>query len=240
MPAELKQLPAADFAWEGNGPSGAVSVGIERKTVTDALSCMTGGRFAGFQLPSLLRVYRYPYLLLEGVWRASPVDGILEMPCRRGARCPSGWIPAATGRSRYMAEAFESWLLSLCTLTPLRLLHTRDMAGTVSLLHTMYRWWGKRWGDHNSLKVVYQPMSPVAIPAGNAGLVRRIAAQFRHLGWERSADVALRFKTPLDFALDALDGGAMLADVPGIGDVIRDSVVRQWMGDETEKEKQIC
>lgn len=222
VPCQLGTLTAADFAWEGNGSRGPVKVGVERKRLGDALSCMTGGRFAGHQLPLLLREFDYAYLVVEGIWRANPDDGLLE------ERYGSGWRAVGFGRRRHMHRDLDNWLHSLMTQTSLRVRITHTADQTALMLRNMYHWWRKPWGDHASLHVVYTPPPPTAIVL-KPGLVRRMAAQLRHIGWDRSAAVATKFRTPLDMALGLKEDWL---SIPGIGEGIASSVIRQWQGEE--------
>lgn len=223
VPCQLTRLEYGDVAWEGKGKYGPVQVGIEYKRLRDALNCMTGGRFTGHQLPGMVERYPYPYLLLEGIWRSNPRDGILE------EAIVGGWRAASMGSRRMvMGRDFDNWLYSLSTLTPLRIRTTDTLNQTVMTIRNMYQWWQKPWDEHASLHVVYSPAPPTALVL-KPGLTRRVAAQFNHLGWERSGAVAERFRSPLDFAL-ALPGELM--EIPGIGRGIAESIMRQWEGVE--------
>lgn len=226
VPCEISREPleAADFAWMGKGRHGLVPVGVERKRLRDALNCMTGGRFAGHQLPLMLERYPYAYLIVEGIWRTNPSDGVLEEAVH------GGWRAVGVGSRRHMGRDLNNWLCSLSTLTKLRVRQSDTPQQTAFLLRDMYLWWQKDWDEHSSLNVIYGPDPPAALVV-RPNLTRRVAAQFRMIGWERSAAVAAYFGSPLAMAL------ALRSDwrrIPGIGKVIADSVVRQW---ETGEER---
>jgi hypothetical protein len=127
-----------------------------------------------------------------------------------------------------MARDLDNWLCSLMTMTQLRVRSTDTPQQTAYTLRNMYHWWQKTWHDHATLHVVYTPPPPTALVL-KPGLVRRIATQLKHIGWDRSAAVAARFRTPLDMAL-ALESEWL--DIPGIGKGIAASVIRQWQGEE--------
>jgi len=81
-------------------------IGIEIKTVKDALSCVVSGRFAGHQLPGLVKEYDVVYFIIEGLWKADK-EGLLEVPY--GKR----WRVVKLGSRYFMWRDFELWLTSM-------------------------------------------------------------------------------------------------------------------------------
>jgi ERCC4-type nuclease len=75
--AEKADLQFGDFAFEGNGPDGTISIGVERKTLHDLLNCIDDARYAGHQRVGMKQMYTISYLLVEGHWRAHDPSGIL-------------------------------------------------------------------------------------------------------------------------------------------------------------------
>ena len=56
--SKLTRLEFADFAFTGSDRDGRISqIGIEYKTLPDVLSCIADGRFAGHQLPGMMKAY---------------------------------------------------------------------------------------------------------------------------------------------------------------------------------------
>src|SRR5689334_15702242 len=81
VPAELSpvNMDAGDFAFVGRGVNdAALTVGIELKETVDLVQSLRSGRFAGHQLPGLLRTYDRAWLLTEGMWRVGE-SGLLEV-----------------------------------------------------------------------------------------------------------------------------------------------------------------
>ena len=62
-------MDAGDIFFCGNGPTGVVNVGIERKKIADLAGSIRSDRLAGLQLDGLVE-YDIPILLVEGLWRA--------------------------------------------------------------------------------------------------------------------------------------------------------------------------
>ena len=104
LKTELRMMPAADFAFDGDGPKGKSRIGIERKTVKDLLACMRDNRLVGVQIPRLVLHYDVRYLLIEGMVRANPRDNLLE----QAYQAKDGkvyWKTVELGRQRFMLES---------------------------------------------------------------------------------------------------------------------------------------
>src|SRR5678815_3604799 len=73
---EKEHLPAADFCFEGNGPNGPVTVGIERKTLHDMLNCIEDNRYNDQRI-RMKQLYDIQVLMVEGHWRPHKPEGYL-------------------------------------------------------------------------------------------------------------------------------------------------------------------
>jgi len=142
--ASLTTLEFADAMFTGSGPTGTMFVGIEIKTVKDALACVVSGRFAGHQLPGLVKEYDIIYLIIEGWWRADK-EGLLEVPY--GKR----WRAVNLGSRYFMWRDFALWLTSMESMGGLRLRFTGSRKETVAVIKALYKWWtDKDWEEHRS------------------------------------------------------------------------------------------
>ena len=199
LPAKVKYLAYGDFAFYGNGPSGLVRVGIERKTISEMLGDKARRRFVGRQLPGMVRRYDYRFLVVEGSARIDPDYGdILDGKdlSRRHKDLLTIWRPAryADNHSfdRYVKEAMT---VRLCC--GLHIIPTATSAETACLLHSIYRWFQKEWHEHRSHLAVEQAevekdwIDPQLLDERT--LRRQTFNQWPFVGWKRSARVSRYF-----------------------------------------------
>ena len=220
----LDRLPLGDYCFVGNGPSGEglSLIGIERKRTKDLLSSMRTGRLLGHQLRNMVNHYDFSYLIVEGVVRRNPDNGLLEQGTR------GGWSPVTLGNGQFMYEEYDHFLCST-ELSPVKVRRTggpRESADTlVSLFH--YRT-NKLWSEHKSWRVIYTPPNPVVV-SGELHLVRLWAKDLHGIGYEKSAAVADQFKTGRRMALAPVSEWLL---IPGVGETIAERAVREIMGGE--------
>lgn len=160
--AQLATLPYGDVCWYGVGPGGArVGVGVECKRVNDLLQCLHTGRFVGDQLPGMLAVYQYTYLLVEGMTRPG-ADGALEewKPWANGRG--GEWRMVKAGARGCEWAVWEGHLETLRRKTPLRVVYSTGPQHTAELILTLYKWWahGGGWDAHTSHTGVHIPPEP--------------------------------------------------------------------------------
>lgn len=148
--AVIAQLQFADFAFTGNGQSGRVVVGVERKTIRDLVNSMETKRFAGHQLPGLLDHYHDVYLVVEGVWRRGEDGSVEEL---RG-----GWQTLYQGGRRLVYyRGVDNFLTTMSLCCGVVVKRTLDAPETAAAIVNLYRWYEKPWEEHGSHKAVYAP-----------------------------------------------------------------------------------
>lgn len=216
----LTRLDSADVAFTGTR---GVTVGVELKKVTDAVSCMFSGRLADLQLPAMAESYDIRYLIIEGLYRAEPKTGVLQRYQGELARWGS-WRDTIAGRNRIMYSAFEMWLHTLSEQGGARLERTADVAATASLLQALHVWWQRE--DHSSMNVMHLNQEDSAA-LSRPTVMRRIAAQLPHIGWKRSAVVAQKFRSVAEMAAATEEDWL---SIDGIGKGIAKSVVESING----------
>lgn len=213
---ELTTLDCADVAWTGQGPAGIDStVGVERKKLSEILSCFGDSRFVSRQLPKLIETYDVAWLLIEGVYSVER-DGRLKLGHTFGPRKAHGY------------DAFAGFQLTLAQKAGLRIVRTASFTETVWWLHTAYRWWQKPWAKHQSayaLDTVRMPYDPAITKAPS--LVRLVAAQLPGIGWERSANVERHFTSVREMSGA---GWRTWASIDGIGEVSARRIVQALKG----------
>lgn len=232
QPDDLAEV-GGDFAFEGHGPKGMAMIGIERKRIKDFLSNMRTAHYVGKQLPRMIQHYDIRYLLVEGIVRANPETGILEVP---GKRLPSGrreWNEVTLGRSRFMWDDMEGYLTSL-EQAPIKIIRTSDPDTTVRTIVRKYRWYQKKWNEHNTLKQLYYepyPVIPITLE-DKEDYNRLIYSCLPHIGPEKSLIFAKRFRCLWDLAHATMGD---LQDLPGIGEVISSDLYNFIRGKEWGK-----
>jgi ERCC4-type nuclease len=225
-PTSITTLPAADFYFNGNGPHGPISVGLERKRIPDFFQSLHSGRLVGEQLPKLIDLYDHCYLVLEGQARVDWATGELEESWG-GQWRKVGSNHRAKGRAVYTGEAMLGAMATISTFTPVKVLRTFGQRDTVDVVATMWHWWSKKWTDHKSHRAIYTPQTTVSI--GKASTVRRVAAQLKSVGWERSGVVEQRFRSVEEMTAA---GPGDWAKLPGFGKVLSERVVRELKGEQ--------
>jgi len=221
VPIELRRMEFGDFAFLGNGGDGPTFIGIERKAVRDLLNSITTGRLSGHQLVGLLDTYSWVYLIVEGMWRFNPTNGLLED--RRG----NSWCPISLGSRRFMAREMLGYLNTLAVRAGVIVLYSKDKMETVHIIVSIYRWWQKEWKDHSSH--LARNKIPIKVSLVRPSMVRRMAAELPGVGWGKSAAVAERFPNMVELA------GATIKEwssIPGIGKKLSQKIVKSLKGEE--------
>jgi ERCC4-type nuclease len=215
-PHAVCRLEFADFAFSGNGPEGGVSVGIERKSLLDMLSSMTTGRLSGHQLIGLYKHYDFVYILVEGVWRPDPKQGILlHMEGKH-------WKPVKLGKRRFMAREVYNFLNTLSVISGSNVMRTCSYVETGKWLDSTYSWWQKPWHAHKSHLQWHRPAATVSLTKPT--LAEKLWSQFEGVGGDKARELAKRFPMAEDIIFCS---EAELIEVPTIGKKIAKSIIRQ-------------
>lgn len=198
IPADVEYLSSADFMFLGNGPTGTVAVGVERKTLGDLLNCITTGRLAAGQIPEMIAQYDARYLILEGIWRTADDGGIEEW---RGSN-RGGWQPVEYGHRQILGQDLMGYLTSLETFAGIKIRYTTTPRKTAECVIWLYQWWNKPWDTHGTFKVFIDPIheSSSALLTHKPSLLRRWAKELPGIGWKKSGLVEAHFPTALHMA----------------------------------------
>jgi ERCC4-type nuclease len=226
LPIATGRLDFGDVSFVGNGPNSAPQfIGIEYKQVGDALNCMTDGRFAGHQLPGLMSSYTHAWLLIEGNWRPSTPDGILQVQ----HRTKGFWYDAKQGTRRFMYREFDHWLLTMEMKTGVHVRFSADRHQSACWIRDLYSWWtAKDWEEHRSHLAMNEAQSQFML-FKRPTLVRKVAAQLPGIGWEKSAAIAERYQSVLELAMA---DERQLAELPGIGKKLARGIVKAVQGED--------
>lgn len=217
--AEKSQLPYGDACFEGNSSRGTITIGIERKRLSDILNCIDDARYAGHQKVGMRGMYGCSILIIEGVWKPDTATGYL-MECVASLT----WRPFKY-RSQYTRYAKLFRFLLSVQLSGVPVIITRDIEHTAYNIVECYHYFQKKWDDHTSLLEVQK----LAIPEmnGKPSLVRRWACDIEGIGVKMSQDAEKLFKTPIQLAqADEQDW----LRIPRLGVGTAQDIVRQIWG----------
>jgi ERCC4-type nuclease len=206
-------LPAGDVEIVGNGPEGRpVLVGVEHKTVEDAVACMRNGRFAE-QARGMAAYYAVRWVCVEGEITVGNT-GLISV--RRGLK----WFELP-GKVRY--QEFAGWLLTMTQSAGMLLQRTKDKHESAMWLRSLELWWtAKEWGEHRAHLEWYQP-EVVGNPFEEPSLAKRVAATLPHIGAVKAERVATHFKSMRGMAVATVQ---QWMEVKGVGKRMAAKIVK--------------
>lgn len=218
VPSTLTRLQYGDCSWIGEGPDGPVSVGVERKTIHDLVSSMDNGRLQD-QLRGMQNCYEARYIVVEGVWRANTMTGVVET--LRGRE----WCDLAHGNQRWMYRRVANYLNRLAIAFSAHVWQTGNWNETALWVAATYNWWQKQWREHKVHG--FTVISPPRVQLRQAPLLARIVKEIEDIGWERASEIARHYRSTLDLAMaDEKE----LAKIKGVGKVLAKRIVEQLRG----------
>lgn len=216
--AEKATLPAADFCFEGNGPKGPISVGIERKTLHDMLNCIEDSRY-GEQRRKMNAMYDVSVLMLEGHWRPHEQGFLME-----GYNNGTTWGYAKHRSSRTMYNSLYRYLIGVAS-TGVIITYPRNPWHCAYDVVEWFHFWNKSYNSHRSMREIQK----VSIPALNfrPSLLRKWAADLPGVGVELSEAAERKFKKPITLATaDEMDW----MGIPGVGVKTAKQIVKEIQG----------
>ena len=219
----VARLDSGDAAWLAHDGK---LVGAEIKTIGDAVNCMYSGRLADAQIPLMRETYDFSYLIVEGIWRADPQSGILQRYKGELGKWGS-WYDVVTGQKRLLYSAFANWLETLSQWGGVSLRSAPDPPATASLLRSLCNWWQR--SHHQSFEVLHSNNGDSASLA-RPTVLRRIASQLPHIGWERSRAVVEKFRSVEAMVQASTEDWC---EIKGIGKKIAHDVMGVLHEDET-------
>lgn len=140
-------LPSGDVEILGSGPGGKpYFVGVEHKTVEDALQSMRNGR-AAEQLTAMKGNYNVSWLLIEG--RCDERNGRLHV--LHGTK----WFEVP---GHFTQRELDSWMMTVAHKLGVLCWRTEDKAETVRWLKELEHWWtAKGFDEHRAHLAIYTP-----------------------------------------------------------------------------------
>jgi len=216
--AYLDTLDFADFVFIGNGPSGPVTIGVERKVMSDLISSMTSGRLSGHQLPGLLSTYNYIWIIIEGIWQTSPTDGLIQMWTR------NGWKDYKFDHRFHKSVDIIKYLITLTVRGNVRLWFTSNPKETVHFIVSLYRWWTqKEYEEHQS----HIQEHDLIIDFKRPNQFKRIIKAIDNVGKKKTKLIYEKFSSPLEMCLA---DEKTWQEIPGVGKKLACKIVNSLQG----------
>lgn len=221
VPCVVMRLPFGDAMFLGNGPEGEIQIGIEIKAVRDAVNCMTDGRFAGHQLPGLVKEYQEIWLIIEGLFGAQFATGLLTTGGGTEGGAGKRRSVLNLGQRRFMYRDLSNWITTLETCAGVHARRTSDRVETAQLISSLHGWWEKPWSDHKSHLAFHRQRPDRQALLVRPSLTRRIAAELPGIGWEKSKAIVAEMPTVHRMVNASIDEWMT---VEGIGKTIAERV----------------
>ncbi len=222
------RLLCGDVCFDGVGPGGKrLCIGIERKRIRDMMNSIRTGRYSGHQLPEMLEYYDVCYLMIEGYARCD-INGELESLYTyakpMGETLGGKWLAVTAGSQAFRFLELDHFLCTIESHTSVKVRKTNTDYQTAAEILSIYGHYQSPPEDHHAHQALHRPQTMATI--GKAGLVRKVAACLDGIGWERSANVALKFQTVYDMVMAGPEEWKM----GGIGKVLAQRAFDQLRG----------
>lgn len=212
--AELADLKFGDFAFQGNGPEGKVEVGIERKHIQDLVDSIKSGRLWGHQIPGMIDMYDYNYLVVEGPFKAQP--DYLMVP--RGRRWVKLWLGT---------KCIDPFLNTIQVLTGVMLRETSGKKATATLVKHLHQWWSRPFNDHGEYGA-YQRSVRLPKRLTNGALLFKVCQTLPAIGMKKGLEIKEHFSCVVDM-VNATEEEWL--EIPGIGEKTV-KTIREALGHE--------
>ena len=158
----IQDLESGDCVFQGYGPQGSILVGIERKTLSDLVDCMTTRRLTGVggQIPRMWDTYDLCFLTVEGLWRPGPGGEIETYTGRRDKPWEPMWSRGGDGNGRHAI----SYRQVVSYLTMLKISgrehvvfdRTANMEETAALWTSLWHCFQKPWDEHTTYRQLWK------------------------------------------------------------------------------------
>lgn len=219
VPCEEDTLLYGDACFQGNGPTGNIMVGFERKTLHNMLNCIEDSQYSGHQRIGMNHMYARSYLIIEGYWRSDEHGFLME-----GFNGGTSWARCRYRSSNVMFSKLYRYLISV-SLTGVNITYSQNIRQTAIQIAEHYHYFQKPWHKHTSMLEI-QKMSIPSL-AGKPSLALRWANALDGLGSKLGDLAARHFKSGRRMA-NASEEEWM--KIPGIGAKRAIDIVREIGG----------
>ena len=233
--AQVHQIEAGDINFLGLWENGEqVWVWGERKKLSDLVNCvLDSGRFLRQIQDAHAAGFKFFFSIIEAMYRANPQTGLLEY--RRGKNWTTYHInPKNTTSPTVDFKRIEDYLNEISFYLGVRVFHTLSVRETAQKVINLYHLFQRAPEDHNSLKQFASTPGPVAAYLVKPSLIRRVAKELPHIGWDRSWEFEREFGSLREMCRVIGDGDTRrLMELEGIGKKIAEDIILASEVDES-------
>ncbi len=224
-----------NFYGYADGDGKPIRVCVERKHLRDLCGCIYSGRYLAQVRAAYAAGFRYQVLVVEAdTVRPGPDTGLVETLAFTQVRQSGGlglrqslrrsW-QAVTPRISY--SQFDQFLTEIQRDLGVIYKRSHNVAETAAIIHALWRNCQRAPDQHHSLRTFYTPAYKVDL-LQRPGLVRRVAKELSGVGWERSGEIARRFRSVQEMCSA---GVSDWMQIPGIGRTLARRIVCELRGE---------
>lgn len=219
-PFKVRRMEYADIAFQGNGPDGPVSIGIERKQFRDMIDSMASGRFSGHQFLGLMNSYDYVYILIEGLFKVGN-DGYLRRP--KG----SSWVVVQLGNRSLSSKYLYNWLNEMSVMCQVRHEFQVSIKAAGLWIDGLYSWWQKPWDNHSAMNQFYVPPAPARAFFRPPSEFVRMIKEIEGVGWDKAKEIGRKYSCMEELCRATIKE---LMGVKGVGKVLAGRILSSLKG----------
>lgn len=186
-------FPYGDAIFQGNGPTGPISIAFERKKLSDIFNCIKDGRYSGHQAIGLHNYYDLAFFILEGNWRPSKNGWILE-----GYEDELGRTHWKYFNNRKIPYGVLQNAMTSIAMSGVVTTYSLDINHTVRNIISTFKYFQKKWNDHDMLKKFHRLNIPTL--QEKPSLVQEWASKLEGIGVKKNEAARLVFKSGYDLA----------------------------------------
>lgn len=199
----VSNLPT-DFEFTGQLDEKLITIGVERKTIPDAICSLMSERFQSDQLPLLVKNYQVQYLFIEGTYRKGH-NGLVQIREKR-----KGWY--VDNYSNMLWEGFTNQLNSIELYAGIHVLKTNNECDTVNTILSLFNYYQK--STHTGYMGVNSHKPPFA---ASPSLGLKIAVALPGIKWTLGRAIMKEFKTTRQLLQALLTPGNRWQGIPKMG-----------------------
>lgn len=188
------ELPYGDVCFEGYGPDGVMTVGIEHKKLHDIMDCIEDHRYSAHQLVGMKKMYGESWLMIEGYWKPHSESAYLMEGFKSGTSWGMYRERGSGGRPTMYSKLYR-YLISV-RRAGVYLDCPKDREQSVQNIHEIYHYYQKK--THTSMVELQKAALPVL--SGKPPLVRLWGNALTDVGAKYSLEAQGLFRTPIRLA----------------------------------------
>lgn len=161
----------------------------ERKKLSDLVNCvMDSGRLLRQIQDAHQAGFKHKFLIVEAMYRRGPTNGLLEY--RSGKEWKTYHLNPRDPKSATVPYSrVSTYLDELRYYLNVHIYRTNGVRETADVIRDIYALFQQPPDQHNSLKQFATSPEPISAFLSKPSLLRRMAKELPHIGWDRSKDI---------------------------------------------------